>query len=77
MVQSTIFSILKDGSELSDAVFANIKAAFDRCRKYVSRRVYVRSSGDVKVRRKDLADEAKKGAFRGLSLGGRGPGRGV
>ncbi|EFJ39749.1 hypothetical protein VOLCADRAFT_121781 [Volvox carteri f. nagariensis] len=72
-VQATIYDILKDGSELTDAVFANFKAAFDRCRKYVTRRVYVRNTRAIKSRRKDVAEEAKKavtGAVKSILSGG-------
>ncbi len=64
-MQSTIYDILKDGSELADTVFSNFKAAFDRCRKYVSRRVFVRGTGETTSKRKDLASEAKKGEADG------------
>lgn len=62
-VQDTVCELLDKPSATSALAFANIKAAFDRCRKYVTRRTY----GAHAMRRKkkaaagDLTEDAKKG----------------
>ncbi|GFR45996.1 hypothetical protein Agub_g7473, partial [Astrephomene gubernaculifera] len=60
-VQFTLHDVLKDGSPLADAVFANGKAAFDRCRRYVAQRTYgARLREAPKRKATELAEEAKK-----------------
>ncbi|KAG2491060.1 hypothetical protein HYH03_010506 [Edaphochlamys debaryana] len=65
-VQATIFDILKDGSELSDRVFANMKASFDRCRKHVAKRSFATKGGGRA--KKDSAAAAAGKALAGAAL---------
>ncbi|PNH09605.1 Inositol 1,4,5-trisphosphate receptor type 2 [Tetrabaena socialis] len=48
-VQTTIHGILSNDCELCDAVFANIKASFERCRKWVAKRTYRAKKADGKA----------------------------
>ncbi len=59
-MQDTIYQLLNQGNEVSAAVFANFKSAFERCRKYVVKRSYT-SMHVVKTKKAGNGLDAAKG----------------
>lgn len=59
-MQDTIYQLLNQGNEVSAAVFANFKSAFERCRKYVVKRSYA-SMNVAKAKKAGNGLDAAKG----------------